>query len=302
MTPDAPAEDTADLGRAPSGPANSGPATPGSGEPGSAHTAPPGPATPGPDLAPVVASLRAAGCVFAEDEARLLAEAAHDETELAALVARRTSGTPLELVLGWAEFRGLRIRVAPGVFVPRRRTEFLVERALAQVPRAGVVVDLCCGTGAVGAALAAALPGVDLHAADVEPAAVACAARNLAPYGGRVHHGDLYAALPERLRGRVGILAANVPYVPSGEIPLLPVEAREHEPLVALDGGGDGLDVLRRVAAEAARWLAPGGCVLAETSARQAPAARAAFEAGGLTARVDVCEERGATVVSGIRP
>src|SRR5947207_3551405 len=129
-----------------------------------------------PDPPPaVVAALRAAGCVFAEDEAALLAAAAASEDELDAMVARRASGVPLEHVLGWAEFCGLRIAVDPGVFVPRRRTEFLVRQAVALVPPHAVVVDLCCGCGALGAAVAAAVPGVELHATDVDPAAVRCA-------------------------------------------------------------------------------------------------------------------------------
>ncbi|MEU7405804.1 MULTISPECIES: putative protein N(5)-glutamine methyltransferase [Streptomyces] len=249
----------------------------------------------------VVAALRAAGCVFAEDEASLILTAARTAAELVALVDRRVTGLPLELVLGWAEFRGLRIGVAPGVFVPRRRTEFLVSEALAHAPHADVVVDLCCGSGAVGAALGAALDRPEVHAADVDPAAVRCARGNLADAGGLVYAGDLFEALPDALRGRVDILAANVPYVPTGEVALLPAEAREHEPLVALDGGADGLDVLRRVAAEAPDWLAPGGCLLVETSERQAPAAVAAFTRAGLTTRLAVCEELYAHVVIGVR-
>ncbi|MFD4258146.1 putative protein N(5)-glutamine methyltransferase [Streptomyces sp. NPDC058534] len=249
----------------------------------------------------VVAALRAAGCVFAEDEAALLMAAARTAGELSDLVDRRVSGLPLELVLGWAEFRGLRVAVAPGVFVPRRRTEFLVDEALAHAPHASVVVDLCCGSGAVGAALAAALDRPEVHAADVDPAAVRCARGNLADADGRVYAGDLFDALPEALRGRVDILAANVPYVPTGEVALLPAEARDHEPLVALDGGADGLDVLRRVAAEAPGWLAPGGCLLVETSEAQAPAAVAAFTRAGLTTRVAVSEELYAHVVTGVR-
>ncbi|NUP38514.1 MAG: putative protein N(5)-glutamine methyltransferase [Streptomyces sp.] len=250
----------------------------------------------------VVAALRAAGCVFAEDEAELILTAARTPQELAALVDRRVSGLPLELVVGWAEFRGLRIAVEPGVFVPRRRTEFLVEQALTQAPDASVVVDLCCGSGAVGAALATALGRVELHAADIDPAAVRCARRNVGAAGGRVHEGDLFAALPDELRGRIDILAANVPYVPTGEVGLLPAEARDHEPLVALDGGADGLDVLRRVAAEAPRWLAPGGCLLVETSERQAAAAVDAFTTGGLRVRLTASEELYAHVVIGVRP
>ncbi|MDX3646421.1 putative protein N(5)-glutamine methyltransferase, partial [Streptomyces sp. MB09-02B] len=210
-------------------------------------------------LTSVVTALRAAGCVFAEDEAELILSTARTPDEAAAMVDRRVAGLPLELVLGWADFAGLRITVEPGVFVPRRRTEFLVEQALATAPLARVVVDLCCGSGAVGAALAASLDGAELHAADIDPTAVRCARRNLTPYAGHAHRGDLFAALPDRLRGRVDILAANVPYVPTGEVPFLPSEARDHEPLVALDGGTDGLDVLRRVAAGAPDWLAPGG-------------------------------------------
>ncbi|MEU9975399.1 putative protein N(5)-glutamine methyltransferase [Streptomyces sp. NPDC051014] len=253
-----------------------------------------------PDTAAVVSALRAAGCVFAEDEADLILATARTPGELAGMVDRRSAGQPLEHVLGWAGFHGLRVLVGPGVFVPRRRTEFLVDQALAQAPDATVVVDLCCGSGAVGAALAAALGGAELHAADIEPAAVDCARRNLAPYGGSSHLGDLFDALPAALRGRVGILAANVPYVPSGEVALLPAEARDHEPLAALDGGGDGLDVLRRVAAGAPEWLAPGGCVLVETSERQADAAVRAFAAAGLTARLAVSEELYANVVIGV--
>jgi len=249
----------------------------------------------------VAAALRAAGCVFAEDEARLLLAAARTPDELADLVDRRVDGHPLELVVGWAEFRGLRITTAPGVFVPRRRTEFLVDQALAQAPDASVVVDLCCGSGAVGAALAAELGPVELHAADIDPAAVDCARRNTADAGGRVHIGDLFEALPDDLRGRVDILAANVPYVPTDEVGLLPAEARDHEPLVALDGGSDGLDVLRRVTAEASHWLAPGGCLLVETSERQAPAAVDAFRRSGLTPRLAVSEEWYAHVVVGTR-
>ncbi len=226
------------------------------------------------------------------------------------MVRPRVAGLPLEQVVGWAEFRGLRISLDPGVFVPRRRREFLVgeavahatgRRSAARAGRGAVVVDLCCGSGVVGAALVAALgPGTPLYAADVDPAAVRCARRNVAGVGGRVYEGgDLFAPLPAALRGRVDVLAANVPYVPSDAVALLPSEARDHEPLVALDGGTDGLDVLRRVAAEARGWLAPGGCVLVETSERQAARAALAFVRGGLTARLTTSEELDVTVVVG---
>jgi len=163
-----------------------------------------------------------------------------------------------------------------------------------------VIVDLCCGAGAIGAALAAAVDRAEVYAADIDPAAVRCARRNLP--GGRVYQGDLYDALPTGLRGRIAILAANVPYVPSSEIAFLPPEARAHEPRAALDGGADGLDVLRRVAAGAVAWLAPGGHLLSETSERQAPVAAAILAASGLTAQVTTSAELAATVVIGAAP
>ncbi|MEJ3747285.1 putative protein N(5)-glutamine methyltransferase [Actinomycetes bacterium KLBMP 9797] len=244
----------------------------------------------------VVTRLRAAGCVFAEDEARLLLAAAATAAQLTAMVEERVTGVPLEYVLGWADFHGLRIAVEPGVFVPRRRTEFLVDEAITVAPPGAVVLDLCCGSGALGVAVAAAVPGVDLHAADVDPAAVRCARRNVT---GQVYQGDLFAPLPSTLRGRVDVLLANVPYVPASEVAMLPPEARDYEARVALDGGADGLDVLRRVAAETPRWLAPGGHVLVETSERQAPLALAVVAGAGLDARL--ARDDDVTVVVGRR-
>ncbi|POX46789.1 putative protein N(5)-glutamine methyltransferase [Streptomyces sp. Ru72] len=249
----------------------------------------------------LVSALRSAGCVFAEDEAELILSTARTPDEAARMVDRRILGLPLEHVLGWAEFHGLRIAMEPGVFVPRRRTEFLVEQALAVSRGARLVVDLCCGSGAVGAALAAGLDRPELHAADIDPAAVRCARRNVAAYGGRVHEGDLFAALPDELRGRIDVLTANVPYVPTDEVALLPSEARDHEPLTALDGGRDGLEVLRRVTAEASAWLAPGGRLFVETSERQVPSAIEAFTQGGLDVRLAVSAEFYANVLIGTR-
>ncbi|MFC8530377.1 putative protein N(5)-glutamine methyltransferase [Nocardia sp. NPDC057227] len=251
------------------------------------------------DFAGIVARLRAAGCVFAEDEARLLIAAGG---ELAALVGRRVGGEPLEQILGWAEFRGLRVGVAPGVFVPRARTAELVDAAIPLLRAAGagtapVLVDLCCGTGALGLACAEEV-AVRLTAADIEPAAVACARRNLGSTG-EVYEGDLFDALPDSLRGTIAVLLANVPYVPSEAVATLPPEAREHEPRRALDGGADGLDVLRRVAAGAPEWLAPGGHVLMETSAAQADSALAALAANNLAGRLAESGEHGTTVVIG---
>jgi release factor glutamine methyltransferase len=272
----------------------------------------------------IVTRLRAAGCVFAEDEAQLLISAAQTPTDLTAMVGQRAAGLPLEHVLGWAEFCALRIAVDPGVFVPRRRTEFLVREAAAlarqvadpaavarlvaspaarviDAPQA-VVVDLCCGSGAVGAALAAALDRVELHSVDLDPAAVRCARRNVAAAGGRVYEGDLYEPLPATLRGRVNVLVANAPYVPTEAIELMPPEARLHEPRMALDGGADGLEVQRRMAAAASHWLAPGAHLLVETSERQAPQTLETFTRNGLIPRSASSDELNATVVIGTKP
>jgi release factor glutamine methyltransferase len=268
------------------------------------------------DLASVAARLQVAGSVFAEEEAELLLSSGGDAVTLASMVARRVAGEPVEAIVGWASFCGLRITVAPGVFVPRRRTELLVTEALRIVrdethrnPQSDgalrhglspVVVDICCGSGAVGAAVAAEVPEAEVYAADLDPVCVACARRNLPP--DRVFEGDLYDALPTDLRGRVDLLVANAPYVPTSKIPLMPPEARDHEPTVALDGGPDGLDVQRRIIDGAPEWLAPGGQLLVETSRHQAAGTVAACEAAGLVPRVVTDDDLDATAVVGRRP
>jgi release factor glutamine methyltransferase len=247
----------------------------------------------------LVERLRAAGCVFAEEEAVLLVDAAEDAADLERLAAGRAAGVPLEQLVGWAAFCGLRIAVAPTVFVPRRRTELLVRVALEDLRPGDVVVDLGCGTGAIAAALLAAEPALDVWAVDVDHAAVACARRNLPPE--RVAEGDLYAALPAELRGRVALVAANAPYVPTAAIATMPAEARDHEARIALDGGRDGLDVQRRVIAEAPRWLVPGGRVLVETSVRQAELTTAAMRAARLLTDVRHDPDLDGTIAVGRR-
>lgn len=209
----------------------------------------------------------------------------------------------MEYILGWAEFAGRRVRVEPGVFVPRRRTELLVSEALALLADGGqpapVVVDLCCGSGAVGTAIMQQAPGVELHSADIEPTAVRCARLNLEPLGGHVHAGDLFEALPPALRGRVRVLTVNAPYVPTEAIRTMPPEARLHEPVASLDGGPDGLDFHRRVAAEGAGWLSPGGHLLIETSWRQAAGTSGILAAAGFAVRTVRSAEVDGTVVVG---
>ncbi|WP_316932118.1 putative protein N(5)-glutamine methyltransferase [Nocardioides marmotae] len=235
----------------------------------------------------VVERLRAAGCVYAEEEAALLVGSAADAADLERMVAARVAGTPVEQVVGWADFGGLRVVVEPGVFVPRRRTTLLVRLAVERLAGPGpgaVVVDVCCGSGAVAAAVRAVRPDIEVHAADLDPAAVACARRNLPAEV--VHEGDLLAALPRHLLGRVDVVVANAPYVPTDEVALMPPEARDHEHRVALDGGADGLDVQRRLAATVGPWLAPGASVVVETGRHQAERSADLLRGAGLAAVV----------------
>ncbi|MFC8193442.1 putative protein N(5)-glutamine methyltransferase [Cellulomonas sp. NPDC057328] len=263
-------------------------------------------ADPVPDA--LVARLRAAGCVFAEEEAALLRAAATGAADLEALADRRVTGEPLETVLGWVAFAGRRVAVGPGVFVPRRRTELLARAAVdlacaaAGTPAAGgpVVVELCCGVAAVATVVAQDVPGTRVHAADVDPVAVRWAAHNLGDHGAATT-GDLFDALPADLRGRVDLLVANAPYVPTHAVATMPVESRAHEPRVAVDGGADGVDVQRRLLAGVDAWVRPGGHVAVETGERQAPVTAAAFPAGWVT-HVLRDDDLDGTVVVGRRP
>jgi release factor glutamine methyltransferase len=271
----------------------------------------------------LVARLRAAGCVFAEDEARILTEAADgDAARLEELVTARVGGLPLEHLVGWAELDGRRWLVAPGVFVPRQRSELLVREASARAAAGAdsstvLLVDLCCGCGALGGAVAARLLAtgrdVELHAADVDPAAVTCAHDNLkalaedgGPVAGRLtahtYTGDLAEPLPAEVWGRVDVLVANAPYVPTAAISMMPPEARDHEPHAALDGGDDGLAILRRVIDLAPKLLRPGGHLLVETGEGQVSAAVGHMEAAGLTPTVLSDDDLGATALAATLP
>ena len=246
--------------------------------------------------AELVARLRAGGSVFAEQEADLLAAHSPDPATLEQWTVWRVAGRPLETILGWVDFAGYRVGVAPDVFVPRQRTALLARAALAAATPGGTAVEVCCGAAPVGLVLQRA--GHDVWACDLDPAAVDLAQHNLGRPD-RVCCGDLLQALPHRLRGRLTVVAANAPYVPTAEVDLMPREAREHEPLLALDGGPDGVALHRRLAVQAAGWLAPGGRLLIETSSRQADLTVAALRAAGLAPSLLTDEELDATVAVG---
>ena len=252
-----------------------------------------------------VAFLRAAGCVYAEEEAQILTEASHSTDELRSLLARRASGEPLEYIVGWAQFCGLRIPLCAGVFVPRRRSEFLAECAVQAVmaapgsldPGRVRVLDMCCGSGAIGLAVAIQAGNVELLAADDSPAAVECARKNLARVGGRVFQGDLFGALPRARLRSIDLIVASAPYVPTAQIERLPAEARLCEPRSTLDGGPDGTSVQRRILDAAAEWLGAAGVVMIETGGAMAETTANIARSAGLSAEIRQYSDLDATVV-----
>jgi len=214
-----------------------------------------------------VAALQKAGCVAARDEAvELLAAARGDRGALRELVARRCTGEPLAWLVGWTRFCGERVRVRPGVYVPRPQSEQLADEALARLPRRGLAVDLCTGSGAIAVVLGRGRPDARVLATEIDPLAAACARDN----GVEVFVGDMAAALPDEVRGRVDVVTAVVPYVPSDELRLLPRDVVTFEPKRALDGGVDGTDLLRRAILESVGLLRSGGSLLLELGGSEA--------------------------------
>jgi release factor glutamine methyltransferase len=222
---------------------------------------------PGPTSERVVRALAVGGCIEPEVEAAALLEAARAGAgPIHELVARRLRGEPLAWIAGEVRFCGVRVRVDPGVFVPRPQTESLAWRAVGLLPEQGVAVDLCTGSGAVAAVVRSQRPNASVIATDLDPAAVACARSN----GVEALLGDLDEPIPVGVRGRVDVVTAVAPYVPAEELHLLPRDVLEHEPRHALDGGPGGTAVLVRAAAAAGRLLRPGGGVLLELGGEQA--------------------------------
>jgi release factor glutamine methyltransferase len=250
----------------------------------------------------IINRLRSEGCVFAKEETQLLTSEARNLEELKNMVEKRVSGLPLEYILGYTNFCGLRIEVDRGVFIPRPRTEFLVQQAKGLTdPFDNIVLDLCCGSGAIGTAIATDDKKILLHSVDIDPVAVRCASRNLTKIGGHVYEGNLYEVLPHSLRGKINIIVANAPYVSTESLKFLPRESRLYEPCVALDGGKDGLDLHRKVVKNAAHWLVPGGHLLIETSEMQGAKTHEIFVQAGLITKIVRNEELDATVVIGTK-
>jgi release factor glutamine methyltransferase len=213
-----------------------------------------------------VTALRAAGCVHAEDEAALIWATYDEATPRAAAVADRVSGRPLEQVVGWAEFGPVRVAVASGVFVPRRRAESIVDSAVSLRPAARIVVDLGCGAGPLAASLAVLLPSAEVHGVDIDPVALECARRT---GGFEVHHGSWWSGLPLSLAGRVDLAVAYLPHVPTSQLSEIHPDFRANEPSSSVDGGPDGLDHLRAVLAAVDTWLAADGLFVTLLSREQ---------------------------------
>jgi release factor glutamine methyltransferase len=219
------------------------------------------------DFRALAALLAEAGFVAADEEAdELLARAAGDEELLDSLVRRRLTGEPLAWITGSVVFCGRRIRVDPGVYVPRWQSEQLALRAVERMPPDGTAIDLCTGCGAIAKTLTAERPGARVVASDLDERSVACARAN----GVEVYRGDLFAPLPHGLEGRVDVVVGVVPYVPTPELPLLQRDTLTFESPLSYDGGPDGTNVLRRAATEGARFLRPGGALLLELGGDQA--------------------------------
>lgn len=215
------------------------------------------------DRARTVRRLRAAGCIAAEEEASELMAAAADAAALEVGLARRERGEPLAWITGTTTFCGRALHVEPGTYVPRAQTEELARRAASLLPLGGRALDLCTGVGAVAAHLRSTHPTATVVGVDRDPRAAACARRNGVP----ALAGDLAAAV--RAEASVDVVTAVAPYVPTGSLHLLPADVQRHEPGVALDGGPDGLAVVRRVIAAARRLLRPGAWLLVEVGGDQ---------------------------------
>jgi len=213
--------------------------------------------------ASVAARLAAAGCVAADEEADELLSAAPERATLESWIGRRENGEPLAWITGALRFCGQTLHVAPGVYVPRIQSEELARRAVELLPAGGRAVDFCTGAGAVAAHLSRQVPAATVIGVDVDVRAARCARRN----GIRVVVADL-----DRPLGRdrdFDLVTAVAPYVPTGELRLLPADVQRYEPRVALDGGEDGLDLVRRIVAAATRLLHVGGWLLLELGGSQ---------------------------------
>lgn len=267
----------------------------------------------------MAARLRAAGCVFAEDEARILIDAATSSAHvarspglaaqknnglLAELIARRVAGEPLEQIVGWVEFAGQRLHVAPGVFVPRQRTALLAKATMRAVEAAGAgarFLEAFCGVGPVATTVSRALPETQIHLGDHDDTALECARKNVGPRAD-CHRLTCLEGLPQSLLDSIDVISAVPPYVPDAAAEFLPREAIEHEAPTALFGGADGLDLVRCLIRDSGEWLAPGGVLLIELGREQRHTAADYAATWGFSASCLLGDDEQTTVLELRRP
>ena len=202
------------------------------------------------------------------------------------MIVRRATGEPIPLIKGYAEFRGLELLAEPGVFVPRDSSEFLAEQAVRRLRRrkAPVAVDLATGGGTIALAVANEVPKAAVYGTDLADDAVKLARRNAKRLGLRAHfrQGDLFGALPKKLRGTVDVITLHPPYVANGELDELPDEIRNWEPAHTLtDRSDDGLGLIRRTVDEAPAWLRARGWLLMEVDPDRAKDVMPIYRRGG---------------------
>lgn len=215
-----------------------------------------------------VARLVAAGCVAAPEEAAELLAVAADAAAIEAMIVRREQGEPLPWITGTVTFGGRVVQVDPGVYVPRFQTEDLARRAVERLPVGGAAVDLCTGAGAIAVLLQAEVPTALVIGIDRDTRAAACARRNGVP----VIVADVAIPVPLARRSGFDLVTAVAPYVPTDDLRYLPADVQRYEPRATLDGGSDGLDLVRAVVAAAAGLLRPGGWLLTEIGGDQVDA------------------------------
>jgi release factor glutamine methyltransferase len=202
------------------------------------------------------------------------------------MIVRRATGEPIPFIKGYAEFRGLELLAEPGVFVPRDSSEFLAEQAVRRLRRrrSPVAVDLATGGGTIALAVANEVPMAAVYGSDVAGDAVELARKNAKRLGLKAHfrQGDLFGALPKKLRGTVDVITLHPPYVANDELDELPDEIRRWEPMHTLtDQSADGLGLIRRTVDEAPAWLRRSGWLLMEVDPDRAKDVMPIYRRGG---------------------
>ena len=228
------------------------------------------------------------------DRTRLLSDSgrlleAHEVNAIQALAARRLQREPVARITGVKEFWSLALQVTDAVLVPRPDTETVVELALDFIDRGGLrkerlrLLDIGTGTGAIALALLSELPNAVATLSDISEPALGVARANAQRHDLTARCTFAISDIADGLNGPFDLIVSNPPYIAQPDIAALDPEVRDHDPMLALDGGSEGLDVYRAIANEARRLLAPAGRLIVELGAGQEAAVRSLFTKAGLT-------------------